>query len=714
MAVALYSFHMIASSHRAVTLGLVVCAVSACAPDANRAERVDAAFLEIVAAEDARPSAGLELRVLLDGTRSETAFIRHAAVRALGRLEDPDRVEDIMPLLDDPDPLVRRSAVDGVAQAFHTAPDGSRAAGILLEHVEHEDDPAVRATVARSLGRLPLDRSYRRAVADALVDLSREGDADAPEETLLGVALGLEALVRGHPNEGISARVAERLGELASFRRGVIGEATSARIRTLAVGALGLARRVDVQTIMTAIGDEAWQVGATAARFLDAVPPGQRAEVVRRIVAKRSLYTVAEGFRYLQRAPRTPVNCRYLLLGATPPSPDRPSAPTAIRLLALDALAQPCPDLAGQKALLRSVAGSLADKAKPWQPASHALVSLARLSPTDATDVLAIHVAHENPFVRSYAARVATVLGDEGVLGKMSEDGNPNVQTAAISGLFQLRGHDIDPLLIAQLGADDPQLLLTAADLLSETPEAGVAARAALDAFVRISAAERETWRDPRRALLRLIRSTGGPELTSDLEPYLEDYDDVVADDVATLLSEWHDRTYLASPRPLPRAPLPSADELRAMEAGRVVLHMDDGGTIEIALRPYVATTNAYRLYRLARDGYYHGLTFHRWSPNFVIQGGSPGANEYAGAAAYSRDEVGLPSHWRGTVGISTRGHDTGDAQIFVNLMDNVRLDHAYTVVGAVVDGMDVVDMVLEGTVIARAEFVPGDRVAGM
>ena len=68
------------------------------------------------------------------------------------------------------------------------------------------------------------------------------------------------------------------------------------------------------------------------------------------------------------------------------------------------------------------------------------------------------------------------------------------------------------------------------------------------------------------------------------------------------------------------------------------------------------------------------------------------------------RDEVGL--HLRGTVGISTRGRDTGDAQIFVNLVDSFRLDHLYTVFGTVVAGMDVVDDVLEGDVIDRVELV--------
>jgi cyclophilin family peptidyl-prolyl cis-trans isomerase len=66
----------------------------------------------------------------------------------------------------------------------------------------------------------------------------------------------------------------------------------------------------------------------------------------------------------------------------------------------------------------------------------------------------------------------------------------------------------------------------------------------------------------------------------------------------------------------------------------------------------------------------------------------------------FMRDEVGLPSHLRGTLGISTRGHDTGDGQMFVNLIDNFRLDHQYTVFARVVEGMDVVDRVLEGDVI--------------
>jgi cyclophilin family peptidyl-prolyl cis-trans isomerase len=101
-------------------------------------------------------------------------------------------------------------------------------------------------------------------------------------------------------------------------------------------------------------------------------------------------------------------------------------------------------------------------------------------------------------------------------------------------------------------------------------------------------------------------------------------------------------------------------------------------------------------------------LTWHRVEHDFVIQGGSPGANEYVGYTRALRDELGTVPHVRGTVGMSTRGHDTGDAQWFVNLRDNLRLGRDYTVFGEVIDGIDVVDGILEGDVIARIDETGG------
>jgi len=89
-----------------------------------------------------------------------------------------------------------------------------------------------------------------------------------------------------------------------------------------------------------------------------------------------------------------------------------------------------------------------------------------------------------------------------------------------------------------------------------------------------------------------------------------------------------------------------------------------------------------------------------------VIQGGSPGANEYIGDATFMPDEVGLWPHVRGALGISTRGRDTGDAQFFIDLVDNPRLNHEYTVFGQVLNGIEAVDQILEGDVIDRIDIL--------
>jgi cyclophilin family peptidyl-prolyl cis-trans isomerase len=228
---------------------------------------------------------------------------------------------------------------------------------------------------------------------------------------------------------------------------------------------------------------------------------------------------------------------------------------------------------------------------------------------------------------------------------------------------------------------------------------------AALAALDRLTAGRRETSRDPRLALLARIGELGGAAASDRLEPYLSDFDPLVARKAAEILTAWKGEPVTAAPKPLPRLPLPAPDQIDALGRIRAVVTLAGGASFELKMNPAEAPLNAWRFVRLAREGYYNGLTFHRVATNFVIQGGSPGANEYAGDGPYTRDEVGLASNLRGTVGLSTRGRDTGDAQFYINLVDNVRLDHTYTVFATVERGMEIVDLVLEGDVIERIEI---------
>jgi cyclophilin family peptidyl-prolyl cis-trans isomerase len=161
----------------------------------------------------------------------------------------------------------------------------------------------------------------------------------------------------------------------------------------------------------------------------------------------------------------------------------------------------------------------------------------------------------------------------------------------------------------------------------------------------------------------------------------------------------------------VPVQTIPAASRVDSMDLPRLAsvrarIAIRGIGSFELMLLASEAPASVFRFVRLAESGYYNGLTFHRVVPNFVIQGGSPAANEYVGDASFMRDEVGEWPHVRGAVGISTRGRDTGDAQIFVDLVDNPRLDHEYTVFAHVLTGMDVVDAILEGDVIEGVDII--------
>jgi cyclophilin family peptidyl-prolyl cis-trans isomerase len=71
------------------------------------------------------------------------------------------------------------------------------------------------------------------------------------------------------------------------------------------------------------------------------------------------------------------------------------------------------------------------------------------------------------------------------------------------------------------------------------------------------------------------------------------------------------------------------------------------------------------------------------------------------------RDEVGVWPHVRGTVGLATSGRDTGNGQFFVNMVDNPQFDHEHTVFAQLLNGLDVVDRILEGDVIERIDILP-------
>ena len=654
-------------------------------------------------AEDSRGADPAGLATLLAGLESPDPEIRRLAVRALGRLERADLSDRIVQLIDDAPRAVRAEAVNALGQSVQRGGELGAHVTTLIGRLEDADgadaeaDPYVRGVVAETLGRLPYQDTDRvHEVEAALASLT-----DAAElEVRLGAVNGLESLARLQRERGpLTAETIERLR--AAARAPGTGE-VAGRTRRLALSALIASGGADQATVGAALDDNDPQVRRLAVLALrDADEIDARDALIGRALADESpmvRYDALGAFAEYGRVQ----SCAPLVSAG-----DDSNAHVALR--AMDLLGAGCRDGASAASLVARAAGRLVDAGSDggddWHRPAHAIVALARLDPDRAATLLSRFVDHLVWQARMYAARAAGALGDPAVeaLHALADDPNANVRAAALHGLVEIEGHAADGQLLEAMASDDYGLLRSVAGLLEGSPDRR-APTVLLAVLARLTEADRDTSRDPRVAILTRLRELGSRRNAGVLRSYLEDVDPRVAAAAAAALTEWTGRPAEAVTERMRSGAAPSLAALLGLTGARV--RMASGSVFEMDLFPEETPATVARFARLARDGYYDGLTFHRVVPNFVIQGGSPGANEFMGDGPYMRDELSLRPHLRGSVGISTRGRDTGDAQIFIDLADNPRLDHNYTVFARVTRGMDAVDAILEGAVIETIEIL--------
>ncbi|AHG88316.1 peptidyl-prolyl cis-trans isomerase cyclophilin type [Gemmatirosa kalamazoonensis] len=664
---------------RAAALALLLAAPAAAQPRSTLDALVDA--------EDARAATPAQLALLRAGLRDASPVVRRVAARALGRLERDALVPDLVAALDDRDAGVRAAAAEAlIAATAHGDAPAARAA--VLAHLAAERDPSASASLAEAAGWIAVaDTASVRAAADALA-------ARSDERAAHGAARGLYGLARQPAARGaLPASAVARLSALVSRRRASSGR-DDVETRELAALALVAAQQAPESVLATALDDDAPAVRTVAARAVATMRDSTAAErIARRALADPAapVRTFAVGAFARRFAGRR--GCAPYLAAAA-------DLDLTVRLQALDALGTACAGVDSAVALLDRVAGSLGGSGS-WHAPAHALVALAALDPVRARARLGAFERSTDFFVRDYAARAAARVRDTTALRRLAADAHANVRTAALAGLSETLGHAADDVYVAALGGADSQQLQTAAKALERSRDPR-ALPALLDALDRVSAARSETSRDARVALLERARELGDSSTVRRIARYVADFDTLVAARAADAIGAWTGRRPTPAPVPLARAPVPDAAERAALARARVTLEMADGGTIVIRLFPDDAPTNTARFARLARDGRLDGLTFHRVVAPRFVQGLSPGANEYAGWGPYTRDELARPNR-RGAVGLSTRGRDTGDGQIFIDVGDVFELDHNYTILGEVVSGMEILDRMQEGARVRRA-----------
>lgn len=134
-----------------------------------------------------------------------------------------------------------------------------------------------------------------------------------------------------------------------------------------------------------------------------------------------------------------------------------------------------------------------------------------------------------------------------------------------------------------------------------------------------------------------------------------------------------------------------------------VEITVKDYGTIAVELDGDAAPITVENFLKLAGDGFYDGLTFHRIISGFMIQGGDPLGNGTGGSDQTIKGEFSANgvennlSHTRGAISMArSSANDSASSQFFIVHEDSTFLDGQYACFGYVTDGMDVVDAICQ------------------
>ncbi|MHB1156760.1 MAG: peptidylprolyl isomerase [Phycisphaerales bacterium] len=128
-------------------------------------------------------------------------------------------------------------------------------------------------------------------------------------------------------------------------------------------------------------------------------------------------------------------------------------------------------------------------------------------------------------------------------------------------------------------------------------------------------------------------------------------------------------------------------------------------GTIQIELFDEQAPQTVANFEKLAADGFYDGLKFHRVIPDFMIQGGCPKGNGTGGPGYKFPDEPGalkLKHSGPGILSMANSGPNTNGSQFFITHVPCPWLDGKHAVFGKVIEGIDIVNAIQQGDTITQ------------
>ncbi len=135
-------------------------------------------------------------------------------------------------------------------------------------------------------------------------------------------------------------------------------------------------------------------------------------------------------------------------------------------------------------------------------------------------------------------------------------------------------------------------------------------------------------------------------------------------------------------------------------------------GRVVIEMRPDLAPNHVQQIKKLAREGKYDGVVFHRVIEGFMAQTGDPDGTGSGGMGEPLKAEFSKEPHVRGSVSMArTSDPNSARSQFFIVFKDSNFLDGQYTVWGKVVSGMEFVDKIKRGAAGSGAVAAPADKM---
>jgi cyclophilin family peptidyl-prolyl cis-trans isomerase/HEAT repeat protein len=609
------------------------------------------------------------------------------------------------------DPLVRRRAALGMGRI------GNPAATELLIEMLRDPDSTVTRDAAFALGLLR-DTTAMPVLRDLVVNTAPERQHDTHVEamtailklggpsaaTVLGEVLGPWVARAGSALPPLTVEVglgeAWRLGANAPVR--LLVEFTVSPLRRARVGAVySLARlrapeAADVLLQVAADPDPELRghaLRALTAAFADTAALDRAAVSarVRRLVSDDDPHVRVNALRAL-------ASFRDSTL--VPAVTDRlADADPNVRVQALLTLA----DLGGSQA-----AGALRDHIdrRPYAVQRTALIGYARVAGDVALAPIEDWLASDDWMLRSAGAEALGHIARDSIipwLTYLTQDPDPRVAAVALTSLSALQPDTATVWSRQLIGHRDAVVRAVAAERLAAAANPADITR--LVTAYRL--AQRDSIPDARIAIVGAfgrIAERGLAERLAVEDKFLTAFPQSPDYLVRRAAQE---RFPEAARRWGPVTPITTGRGLedyreiarRYVAAGgrQTIVFDTDRGRIVVDLSAGEAPLTVAAFLQLVDQRLFDGGMFHRVVPNFVVQGGDPRRDGWGGPGFALRDEVNRERYERGTVGMALSGPDTGGSQFFITHSSQPHLDGTYTVIGRVLSGMDVVDLITQG-----------------